>query len=666
MSQDAEYKPLSLAQHFEPPEHFSGYFAWMCGYSADSSFLSDAIERFTGYTATQRAYMGRAFVALILDAGNEQIAPIEVPGLVHLPVKSPNDLPFKLLHAKVAILGFRHETDAKQWRLKLIVSTGNWTRGTLEDSLDLMWCTEIGSKDVTKSDEAKEKDAADIAAAWKSMQWLVNNFDTRVLQPAQQDPKRANLENPTREVRKWLRQTKKYGKRWSPRFVDNRTSSLLAQLPDKIANCSRTTPRNYLAMGSGFYESTSDTKRAPSVLKRIVDELKEKSLLTKNVRIEIYVNPKACQAVATSMNAINNAGWSIYAAIQPSYFSATIIRSLHAKFIFGCSYRGNNCNLAWLYLGSGNLTRPGFANSMNRSHGNFEAGVVFSPQGLKREDDGDTLPESILSNRLPIDSSDEYIEPASPNSGDDMPERESFYAAAPIAYLYWTDDKDEGWLTTDVTVDEQLSFELLDATESPCDLDKEQGFRWKGVRPRQVKIRWSVSESSVTSWIPVIDEYGRLAATVLPRIDILEAWEQLENFPMPPEDEDLREEGTVAVGQASDGDVQKKHGKVQYPVRQMMQLVENIAAKQNCVQRLDWPLWCRRFEQCLTQASESEVINEFVKLNINPLSPLKHKPFRPKFAEDEKKREGMLFESALERIQIAWGVTELPDLGGEA
>ena len=29
MSQDAEYKPLSLAQHFEPPEHFSGYFAWM-------------------------------------------------------------------------------------------------------------------------------------------------------------------------------------------------------------------------------------------------------------------------------------------------------------------------------------------------------------------------------------------------------------------------------------------------------------------------------------------------------------------------------------------------------------------------------------------------------------------------------------------------------------
>ena len=44
-----------------------------------------------------------------------------------------------------------------------------------------------------------------------------------------------------------------------------------------------------------------------------------------------------------------------------------------------------------------------------------------------------------------------------------------------------------------------------------------------------------------------------------------------------------------------------------YPVRQMMQLIENIAAKQTAVPKADWTTWCSRFEQCLTQAAGSQV-----------------------------------------------------------
>src|ERR1039458_1019894 len=132
---DPIFKPFSLAQHFEAPDDFIGCFGWVCGYSADSGFLDDAAERFTRRTHAQRAYEGRIAIAMMLDPGNPQITLEEVPGVMHLPMNGVP--PFRLLHAKLALLGFRHTSDARQWRLRLIVSTGNWTRQTLEDSLDL-------------------------------------------------------------------------------------------------------------------------------------------------------------------------------------------------------------------------------------------------------------------------------------------------------------------------------------------------------------------------------------------------------------------------------------------------------------------------------------------------------------------------------------------------
>ena len=143
---DPTFKPLSLAQHFEAPDDFIGCFGWVCGYSADGGFLDDAVERFTRRIHAQRAYEGRIAIALMLDPSNPQITPKEVPGVMHLPMTGVP--PFRLLHAKLALLGFRHTSDARQWRLRLIVSTGNWTRQTLEESLDLAWRIDLCDQDL--------------------------------------------------------------------------------------------------------------------------------------------------------------------------------------------------------------------------------------------------------------------------------------------------------------------------------------------------------------------------------------------------------------------------------------------------------------------------------------------------------------------------------------
>ena len=130
---DPIFRPPSLAQHFEAPDDWVGCFGWLCGFSADSGFLDDAVERFVRRTHAQRAYEGRIALAVMLDPSSPQISPKDVPGVLHLPISG--QYPFRLLHAKVAMLGFRHTSDPLRWRLRLLVSTGNWTRQTLEDSL---------------------------------------------------------------------------------------------------------------------------------------------------------------------------------------------------------------------------------------------------------------------------------------------------------------------------------------------------------------------------------------------------------------------------------------------------------------------------------------------------------------------------------------------------
>ena len=207
---DPPFKPLSLAQHFDAPDDFIGCFGWLCGYSADDGFLDDAVERFMCRTSAQRAYGGSIALALMLDPSNRQISPIEVPGVLHLPMKSVPP-PFKLLHAKVALLAFRHILDANKWQLRLIVSTGNWTRGTLEDSLDLVWRIDLSNENLKAVPHA----CADVKAAWKMLDWLRSHFDFRA---ARRRALRASAASPVETRRQAARRHRAYDlRRLEPR-----------------------------------------------------------------------------------------------------------------------------------------------------------------------------------------------------------------------------------------------------------------------------------------------------------------------------------------------------------------------------------------------------------------------------------------------------------------
>jgi hypothetical protein len=658
----------SLAQYFDAPDNYVGHFGWLCGYSADADFLNDAAERFTRLTFAQRQKQGKIALAVLLDPRYPPILVTRVPSVAHLPIKSVSSLAFRLLHAKVSLLGFKHKEDSNKWCLRLIVSTGNWTRQTLQDSLDLAWYVEIESDELNSLDEEIVRCCADIKAADDLFCWLANLFDTRLLS-ATANSGFSETASAKKQLDAWIHLCTKNAK-GMPRLFDNRKQSLMHQLPGKIRACSSGVTRNYLAMGSGFYEGASKGD-APIVPIKIVELLKDEELLTKKPEVDIYVNPMACQSIASSVKTLNNLGITVRKAGQPSdvFGDGKQDRGLHAKFLFSANYRdtSDSCSSAWVYLGSGNLTNPGFSNKMSISAGNLEAGVVFAPSGLlwSGREGGDK--QQLVTNLLPIQWVDAIDSNCSQlKAGSDMEPRDQVYVAPPIAWLTWQQNDGLNELRTCEFA--SLDLHVLDAAGNACE-KSENGFLWKDAQPRQVTVQWPDSaQCTREASIPVVDEHGRIAATALQPIDLDDALWQLADFPLPlDDDEDIPEDGDEEMnGGGTDLRLRNKSSESNsYPIRQMMGLIESIAAKQTAVDERDWALWCARLEQTMDQAKQSFAVSTFIDLGLNPLSPLRKTMFRPLFAETTDTLNGRMYEETLNRIEKLWKVDHLTRIGDE-
>lgn len=640
----SRYQPKSLIQHFAAPPDYTGTFGWLCGYSADASFLDAAAERFTGQTAAQRSWAGKVTLVALLDRGQPQVLPHDAPGVLHAAMRDPSG--FSLLHAKVALLGYRHEHEPERWIVRLLVCTGNWTRETVERSLDGMWSADLCSDEVSSRDTNHLQVRADVAAAWNLFQWLKPRFD---LDAFQAEPHSLTALAHA-QFDGWLGRVRKPAN-VKPRFFDSRNQSLLAQLPALVEHHAGRLERNTLALGSGFYEGGSG-KGAPRVLVQIVETLKNAGLATRSCAVDVFVEPTACQAVAERLPAMSALRWRVWSAEPPPFLEQQPRRTLHAKFIFGSGYRSGSdkCLNGWAYLGSGNLTTPGFLQRCPL--GNLEAGVVLGDDSLTWSGPG---LEGCVSSRLPLQWEREITDATQLQAGADMPERPAAFLAAPVSwcrYLPALADRPARM----VLPAHDLHVEVLDTTDQVCPAVGPLEVAWLGPPQPSVVVRWYVDGRPLRCTIPVIDEAGRVAAVELPKLDIESAWWQLAQFPQPPAEEDSdAEKRDFEAGKALPGTVVPNP--VDSAIRTMMRLVENIAERQARLTPADWEPWCISLEQALRQAADCTVVLTFSqRLALNPLAVLRNTCSLPAFARDLASTARVRYLQVLEAVERCWGV----------
>jgi hypothetical protein len=637
----------SLAAHFTPPEEHRGHAGWVVGFSADAPFLELAVDRFTGASKGQRGLAGRPYLCLMLDPSSPQVPIGAAPGVLHLLPRVPN-LPFALLHAKVALLLF---TSTAGWVLRLVVSTGNWTRQTIEDSLDLAWRLDLAEADLAGGDANAA--VADLRAAAELLTWLRGLFSDDALRLAK-GAAITQARDAFDQLDKLLAGLPRSAA--TPHFIHNRTMPLVEVVAAQAAALGGHQIRNLLVAGSGFWGG-GEHGGLPIAAERVVRRLQSgpNPMLTAKPMVHLIVEPAACQEVARAGEALASAGWQVHAAKDPDGDRGGL-RTLHAKLIFSAK-RMNSGDLlhAWMYLGSGNLTSPGFLLAATngdgaRGGGNLEAGVV---QPLTR------LHVSELPEHFPFDlaSADLVGGDGKLSPGGPAPERSFELLAPPFPFLEAEEGAlrlPEGFADGGATV--------IDPSGAPLPRDVEGRWVWTGPKLAEVRVRWSPSEAPREAWVPVLDELGRLGGRTLPPLSFDELEDELRSFPDAPEveseeDEDEREgsgDGPLAPTEPSGAPAAR------YPIRTLMQNIELIAALQSGLPAAQAAAWCARLEQSLLRLEAAPEVGVLHEAQLNPLAVLRRPAFRPLFDD-----AGLaLYEAMLQRIERAWKIEALPPLGG--
>ncbi len=350
----------------------------MCAFSAEHSFVDSAATNFTGLGRNGRLHSGLWSLALLLDPAHQPIA--TVPGVGWAYAKE--NPPFKLMHAKVALLGFGESARGEPDSYRLIVFTGNWTKEAVNRSVNLVWHCDLNGRA-----SGDKKAAADVTRAVAFWRRLLRSY---CLAPHLRDRIGSFLSQCDGLARKKAGSTR-------PRFVSNAlgggaassrrhrcdgpfvAQSIGAQVVSRILATKKR--RNFICCGSGFFEESHGDGGEPGVLVamlRMLTNAKGRGLTASIGPDKMYLvlNPRTAGAAGQWLISGGNKGirWTTFGPGHPELKEA----EFHAKYVFVANWepRTERFVSGLLYLGSANLSKQGFELAPG-SGGNVEAGVFL-------------------------------------------------------------------------------------------------------------------------------------------------------------------------------------------------------------------------------------------------------------------------------------------------
>jgi hypothetical protein len=611
----------SLLDLFIPPEGYFGDFGMLCGFTATRKVLEQIKSKFSGETSKP------VLAAFIHPTVN---AVCDVPGMAWIWMNTnQKERGYVLLHAKVALLGFRR-IEGDGYIVRLSVCTGNWTEDPLTNSIDLYWSIDLDVAQLTG------QECADVHAAWELFEWLRQpvRSDTRLLQRSY------DSHVPDSRLRNVIQKIAQKAGDIKPRFMDNREVGLMSQVTDRMKSLKPRTKVNRLIIGSGFYETGEISDAESCVPELIRTGLKNK--LSSDAILEVVLNSGSCQGMAGNDDApglfdgLKRKAWRFK---SPCSLHHNNDAKLHAKFLLLASgVKAKDKCTGQLYLGSGNMTHQGFVNAAG-GNGNIEVGVVFDmPHGMIWGKS--TKKEKSICELLPL-TGKEISDALGLKAGHDFERPFEPELNPPVAYLIW----DDGQLKSPE-----------DGDSAPCIYDHND-------QPSQLPCAWPDSPPLMVrlvegNWlIPVVanDVFVRPMPMQMTVEDILAG---LTGFPVPAEkDSDKDADPENGLGQQCK--TQSQVPESQYAIRRVMQLLVALTQVQGRVVPNDWQRWCRELEENLIAISKYEVsmIQFFIDAGANPLGVLLDERMR------QKGTDAKVLQATLERVSKAWfSDKELPCL----
>lgn len=637
----------SLLNLFMPPRpDLKGQIGFLSGYSASEEFLDRALENFTTLGKLQRAEQGLLSLVLFLDKRCKQIT--SVTGLQH-EMFSGNDRAFSLMHAKVGLLSFAKNKYSKIEFIRVFVSTGNWTRQGMVDNLDHAWKLDI---------ELIEERSADLMEARK----ILNFFKTLsshypLLKKSEEQLKLIDAILPISDPSDELKKTKFFST-----FDVSREKplSMLESIKSRLRKDKNSKPFNTLICGSGFFEETDSSAGAPKKELRVFREIEEKLCaseeFTNKVNGYVVANAHDYIKFKSLIKQKGNVSWNLRGFRDPVQKNQNQIRSfLHSKYILAGYRHGERLTSGKIYFGSANLSKKGLLYNLQNPEANIEAGVVLDASGLSN-DEVDALlcigPDAIDESQI-----DGTIASTLPEFEDSVT-----IFAAPIKAI--------------VNFDLRIGTGTIEWSNLPKDCYLNLNGKRIDVVAGQSQILFGdfsiplsqlnffVSHTDESFVVPLITTDGRFCLHPPEQVSAESLLNLLLVFPdsLAGSDDDDEGAGIRLTGANLVGSEQTRRGSSRV-LNTAMELVEQIARKNQEITIDLLPIWLDRLQFILTRClAPSEKIS-FQKIGINFLDVLKEAHFSPnweKLAATLEQRE--FYNAMIDDIAADWDVKQFNKL----
>ena len=632
----------TYSQLFEPPQ---GYFGQICiasALSADVIFVEKMLKTFTGKCPEQRRLDDSVYLYLMLNQGQpDLIQTTQIPGFLQL---QPNcaELWEKVYcqHAKVSIMRFGKFPMSKEfivdddiiWRL--VVCTGNWTETSARNQIEMVWSIEISKK---KLDPQNAYDLLEATKFLKSLRLLYTCVDSQwdkaskmiseIIQTCSSVSCPQTRFVATLPIVESIDEMKK-----------SNGKNLLIQIKERFKSFSGSDKKNFILIGSGFFENANKTKEKPVVLKQIEREILNDLPFTKNPDKEIVANDNI--ESAGQLIYWDDRDWTIWGVEDPEEESK---RFLHAKYIFLGKYlQGTNrVRNGILYVGSGNLSHKGMLSafgvessiSQKKGRGNIEAGIVF----LSDEE----LPEKLEDFYSSLACKPEELD--LPEKGDSVEKNEDepapFFQEPSIIQAIQAVDAHSfvfKW-RPDVLLKNGFCSVRMNDNDQQVNLGSNNIFCWSD---------WHFEETPNEQWmtvfingqkrvIPCITSDGNFVEYKRPIKDFDELLDFLDNFPRNvdslEDDEDKKTEAEIKSDNRQKGDGVNRRNQIStYLYGDAAKLVERIAdlndklfSSRKDLNENQIHAWIETIKKCL-KCLPSSLIDEYKKLNVDFVSVLKN------------------------------------------
>ncbi len=654
MKKHEEARPSLLDLFSAPGDKRRGVFGLVCGLSADEQFMDNVLERFSGRSKSQRLHNGHFSLALFIDIHNKPL--YGLPGLTN-PSPSRNiSAKTRQMHAKVALLGFGESASGMPDYYRLIVSTGNWTKESINNQVNIVWHCDYDLNDQdSKSQEAA--DMLEVASFWAQLLGI-NTGKAGYYQ----------VDGPVKDrisafLSTLVAAVPTPSRKYSPRFISNIFGSSPKRVGDfggfkgKAASDSIFQPdsmgaqviqrfiksrlrRNSIICGSGFFENpdVENKCKPPKVLTELIALLVENEILVKVPFVHgkrlrhqrIIINPGTSGAAGHWIKNTKDAdldGWSVR---TPRHPDLNIDKpKFHAKYIFVGNENNSSLTSGMLYLGSGNLSKRGFALSPGTG-GNVEAGVVVD---VERHD---SIKE--LAPKLGFDDDTDLTSEDIP---DEIESEESEQDARvtqlppPIVSCFWNPISSKlSWMWTDATDYRNVMLHGQEIAPSVTELilpGEKQDFSLGARITAQI-------EDKACDWmIPVFSEGGTFCLPPITPKTGQEIVDALAAFPLysceddePDEDEGQEMTEDIVTGQHDDfSDLRAELDR--FPLHLATTLIETIADQNQRISYGQLPDWAAHLRRTLKEEMKPEMKAQLMALGFDIFNPLvRAEGFAPK------------------------------------